>query len=109
MIGDADAFAGLQKALGRLTRRFEHVVLTADLRRVSRKYLGYAYRLVHLDAGCAIGQCHVVCRSLGYEVQLASRWSDARIGELLAADPATEPVTAILSLAPDERKTKWRQ
>jgi SagB-type dehydrogenase family enzyme len=75
-----------------------YVVLTAALHRVARKYHAYAYRLVHLDAGCALAQLRLVCLSLGLRTELSPRWDDERLGRCLRMDPAAEPVTAVAAL-----------
>jgi bacteriocin biosynthesis cyclodehydratase domain-containing protein len=73
------------------------VVLVADLSRLGRKYGRFAYRLAHLDAGCAITQVAAVAGGYGLGLRLAARW-DESVGQLLRLDPVAHVVTAIAVL-----------
>lgn len=76
------------------------LVLTAALARVGRKYSTFAYRSVHLDAGCALAQLGVVAEGYGLEPVVAARWNDDVILDALRLDAEQEPVTALFALRP---------
>lgn len=79
------------------------VVLTGALERVASKYGPFGYRIVYLDAGCAITQARWTAAGRGLELRAAVRWEDAAVGELLGLDVLAEPVTAVMSIvAPQE-------
>jgi hypothetical protein len=74
------------------------VVLVVELSRVLTKYGRFAYRLVHLDSGCAALQLGLVAQEYGLEVHFASRW-DGTVGPRLGLDPAREAIVAIATVA----------
>ncbi|MEU8581317.1 SagB family peptide dehydrogenase [Streptomyces abikoensis] len=80
------------------------VVLTGALARVASKYSGFAWRVVHLDAGVAIAQMSHVARSLGLTAQPLDRWDDLRLADVLDLDLDAEPVTGVLLLRPSALK-----
>lgn len=73
-------------------------ILTAALHHVGRKYGEFAYRLVHLDAGCALAQLRVVSAGYGVEVLTPTRWQDDRLAALLGLDQDQEPITGVAAL-----------
>lgn len=80
------------------------VVLTGALARVASKYSGFAWRVVHLDAGVAIAQMSHVARSLGLDARPLDRWDDLHLAGLLDLDLDAEPVTGVLLLRPSAAK-----
>lgn len=76
------------------------VVMTAALDRMAAKYGSSAYRLVHLDAGCALAQLRVVAAGYGLQVDLAPSWPDAALGRALRLDLDREPITVVAALRP---------
>ncbi|MEV6674682.1 nitroreductase family protein [Streptomyces sp. NPDC051162] len=80
------------------------VVLTGALARVASKYSGFAWRVVHLDAGVAIAQMSHVARSLGLDARPLDRWDDLHLADLLDLDLDAEPVTGVLLLRPSAAK-----
>ncbi|MEX2982481.1 SagB family peptide dehydrogenase [Streptomyces sp. C36] len=80
------------------------VVLTGALARVASKYSGFAWRVVHLDAGVAIAQMSHVARSLGLTAQPLDRWDDLHLADVLDLDLDAEPVTGVLLLRPSALK-----
>ncbi len=73
------------------------VVLVAEIGRLAGKYEGFAWRLAHLDAGCAAMQLSAVAAGHGIDVTFASSW-DEHLGELLELSPRTEVVTVVAAL-----------
>jgi SagB-type dehydrogenase family enzyme len=73
------------------------VVLVAAHARLSAKYRHFAYRLAHLDAGCASTQLTTVARAHGLEVEFATHW-DAGVAEVLGLARDDEFVTAVAVL-----------
>lgn len=74
------------------------VVLTGALERVAGKYGTFGYRIVNLDAGCAVAQLALAATARGLEVRVASRWNDDALGEALRITLDSEPVTAVVAL-----------
>lgn len=74
------------------------LILTAALDRMASKYGSSAYRLVHLDAGCAITQLRVVAAGYGLRADVAARWVDHLIAEQLGLTLDREPVTGVVAL-----------
>lgn len=73
------------------------LVLVADVGRLAGKYGSFAYRLAHLDAGCAAMQLAAVAAGCGLEVSLATSW-DAQLAGLLELKPEAELVTVVTGL-----------
>jgi SagB-type dehydrogenase family enzyme len=74
------------------------IVLVGAAGRLSQKYGDFAWRLTHLDSGCAALQLSLVSASYGLPVTFASAWP-AGLAELLELDPSREVVTAVAGLA----------
>jgi hypothetical protein len=74
------------------------IVLTAALRRLRKKYHGFTWRLVHLDAGCAAMQLRTVAGGYGMRVTFAATWP-AQLGQMLELDPRREIVTAVAAIS----------
>ncbi|HXL89355.1 MAG TPA: nitroreductase family protein [Streptosporangiaceae bacterium] len=74
------------------------LVLSAAIGRVARKYGSFAYRLVHLDAGCALTQLLAVAAARGYQVALADGWVNSTLIEALDLRPPAEIVTVVAGL-----------
>ena len=74
------------------------IVLTAALRRLRKKYHGFTWRLVHLDAGCAAMQLRTVAGGYGVRVTFAATWP-AQLGQMLELDPRREIVTAVAAIS----------
>ncbi|GAB1641476.1 SagB family peptide dehydrogenase [Krasilnikovia sp. MM14-A1259] len=103
-VGDQHALARLRdqddlSALGhRSGEPAAAIVLTAALARVASKYLGFAWRVVHLDAGAAIAQLAYTARAFGLAAHPLPRWDDQCIADLLDLDLDSEPVTGVVLL-----------
>ncbi len=74
------------------------VVLVGAAGRLWQKYGDFAWRLVHLDAGCAALQLHLVAASYGLPVTFASSWP-RQLAELLELVPGREVVTAVAAIS----------
>jgi len=74
------------------------VVLTGALDRVASKYGTFGYRIVNLDAGCAVAQFALAAAGHGLEVRVAARWDDELIADVLGIDLDSEPITAVIAL-----------
>jgi SagB-type dehydrogenase family enzyme len=79
------------------------VVLVGTVGRLAGKYGPFAYRLTHLDSGCAVTQLSVVARGYGLDVVLARSWSE-QLGQLLEIDPDGEIVTAVAGISARDRR-----
>ncbi|MFE0203403.1 hypothetical protein [Streptomyces sp. NPDC058985] len=73
------------------------MVFSAAHGRLARKYEEFAYRLAHLDAGCAATQLSAVSTARGWTVRFATRWSEA-FADLLDLSPDVQYVTAVAGL-----------
>ena len=73
------------------------MVFVAAHNRLATKYREYAYRVDHLDAGCASTQFTAVARAHGLEPRFATRW-DGRIAEALGLARDDQFVTAVAAL-----------
>jgi nitroreductase len=73
------------------------VVLVAAARRLANKYGWFAYRLAHLDAGCATVSFAAAAASRGLSTCFASGWPD-ELAELLELEPEREVITAVASI-----------
>ncbi|MFJ3694160.1 TOMM precursor leader peptide-binding protein [Streptomyces sp. NPDC090052] len=58
------------------------VVVTGAVYRLRGKYGDFAFRLAHLDAGCALAQCALVAAELGLEAELVSGDTGGLAGQL---------------------------
>jgi hypothetical protein len=74
------------------------LVLSAALARLAHKYEDFAFRLAHLDAGCAVGQLRLVAGALAFDLHIARSWSDSELAARLRLDPDLEPVTGVVAL-----------
>lgn len=72
-------------------------VFVAAHNRLATKYREYAYRVDHLDAGCASTQFTAVARAHGLAPRFATRW-DGRIAEVLGLARDDQFVTAVAAL-----------
>ncbi|HZU66450.1 MAG TPA: SagB family peptide dehydrogenase [Ktedonobacteraceae bacterium] len=95
---EMDAF--LREALPRESELLAdaYVILTAAHDRVSHKYSAFAYRIIHLDAGVALGQMHMVASGLGLSAQTIQSWADDRIADRLDLEDIKEAITGVLAL-----------
>lgn len=73
------------------------LVCTAAHHRVAGKYREFAYRLTHLDAGCATTQLAAAAAGHGLGVRFATRWDDS-LADLLDLTPDGQYVTAVAGL-----------
>jgi SagB-type dehydrogenase family enzyme len=83
------------------------LVLTGQLARVMRKYGAFAYRIVHLDAGCALAQLATAAAQLAVDVHPADDWDEDALAAALGLDRRAELVTAVLSLLPGDMREGW--
>jgi len=74
------------------------IVVTGALGRVAAKYGPFGYRIVLLDAGCAVAQLATVAAAAGIGIEVAARWDDHGLARRLGVDADTEPVTAVVGL-----------
>ncbi len=72
------------------------IILVGALHRVAQKYGPFAYRIINLDAGVALGQMHLVGSSLGLSTRTAQRWADDLIAADLNLTDLSEAVTGAL-------------
>jgi SagB-type dehydrogenase family enzyme len=77
------------------------VILVGAVGRLRQKYGDFAWRLTHLDTGCAALQLHLVAANFGLGVTFASAWP-AAISQLLELEPGREVVTAVAGLSADQ-------
>ncbi|WP_018680254.1 nitroreductase family protein [Actinokineospora enzanensis] len=73
------------------------LVFVGNIGRLRVKYGDFAYRLTHLDAGCATTQLAAVCAGYGVEVAFASRWS-SELGVAIELDVNDEIVTTVAGI-----------
>ncbi len=74
------------------------IALIGEAGRLGLKYGEFAWRLTHLDSGCAALQLHLVASGYGLRATFASRWP-ARLAEILELDPDREAVTVLAGLS----------
>lgn len=72
------------------------IITVAAHHRVLSKYSAFAYRLINLDAGVALGQLHMVGNSLGLRTRTIRRWADDIIDERLDLESVNEGVTGAM-------------
>lgn len=73
------------------------LVLTGATGRLAEKYESFAWRLAHLDAGCALTQLALVAAEHEADVQLAAGW-DPQLGELLTLETDRQVITAVVGI-----------
>lgn len=73
------------------------LVLVGSAGRLSQKYGDFAWRLTHLDSGCAALQLSVVAASCGLQTTFASSWPST-LSDQLELDPDREVITAVAGL-----------
>jgi len=73
------------------------LVLTAATARLAGKYESFAWRLAHLDAGCAATQLSLVATHHGLTVRFAGGW-DPGLADLLEIEPDRQVVTAVAGI-----------
>jgi SagB-type dehydrogenase family enzyme len=95
----AQILAGTDLDAGRTDAVF---VLVGDVGRLRQKYDTFAWRLAHLDAGCAALQLQLVAAGYGLRVVFASTWP-AQLAELLELHPGREVVTAVAGVCATSR------
>lgn len=78
------------------------IVLTAAHHRVIHKYGAFAYRIINLDAGVALGQMHLAASYLGVAARTVSRWADDLLADHLDLEDINEAVTAVCALRGNE-------
>jgi len=74
------------------------VLFTGAFHRVARKYSHFGYRLLHLDAGVAASQLHLLAGSLNIYSRTVTRWADDLVEEQLNLSPIRQQLTAIVAL-----------
>lgn len=74
------------------------LVVTANLRKVVRKYGTFGLRLALLDAGCAVSAAREVAGHRGMAWSLVTDWDDESLSEHLGISPTEEPIAAVLEL-----------
>jgi SagB-type dehydrogenase family enzyme len=72
------------------------IIMVAAHHRVLSKYGAFAYRIINLDAGVALGQLHMVGSSLGLKTHTVRRWADDIIADRLNLEAINEGVTGAL-------------
>ncbi|MDD9375791.1 TOMM precursor leader peptide-binding protein [Streptomyces sp. ZAF1911] len=78
-----------------------HLVLTAELARVARKYGPFSYRVGNLDAGCALAQLSIAARRTGLDCRLLdpTPWHPYRERVVGVSGPSL--ITAVVRLTRD--------
>lgn len=95
LLADEVPLADVLAGTGLDATRYDAVlVLVAAHRRIEQKYQGFAYRLAHLDAGCAAAQLAAVAAGSGLAAEFAARWGED-LHERLDLVPQHEYVTAV--------------
>ncbi len=74
------------------------LVVTANLKKVVRKYGTFGLRLALLDAGCALTAARRVAGHLALGFSLATDWDDEALGDYLGISPNEEPIAAVMEL-----------
>lgn len=80
------------------------IVLTAAHHRVLHKYSAFAYRIINLDAGVALGQMRLVASYLGLAARVEPRWADDVLADRLDLEDINEAVTAVCALRGGEQR-----
>jgi SagB-type dehydrogenase family enzyme len=73
------------------------VLLVGDVQRLARKYGDFAFRLAHLDAGCAAAQLSAVATGLGLDFEIAGSW-DAKLADAIDLSEGREILAAVAGL-----------
>jgi SagB-type dehydrogenase family enzyme len=73
------------------------IILVGEAGRLSEKYSEFAWRLTHLDTGCAALQLHLVAEDYSLRTTFAATWPK-QVAELLDLDQRHEIITAIAAL-----------
>ncbi|MFE0459574.1 tpaE [Kitasatospora sp. NPDC058965] len=74
------------------------LVVTANLKKVVRKYGTFGLKLALLDAGVALSAAREVATHLALDFSLVTDWDDERLSGLLGISPDQEPVAAVMEL-----------
>lgn len=80
------------------------IVLTGAYGRVASKYLAFAYRVIHLDAGVAVAQMQAVAKGLGLSFVTLPHWNEKKLFGHLEIDKEREPITAVCALSGGRRQ-----
>lgn len=75
------------------------IVLIGAFGRVATKYGTFAYKLINLDAGAAIGQLCLAAAGLSINLRVAPRWADDIIEEQFNLRTTIEQSTALMALS----------
>jgi SagB-type dehydrogenase family enzyme len=81
------------------------IVLVGEVGRLRQKYGDFAWRLTHLDTGCAALQLHLVAEGHGLRATFAATWP-TQVAELLDLDQRHEIITAIAALTMTETRER---
>lgn len=93
-----DAFTCEALALEHQDLADAYLVLAAAHHRVAHKYAAFAYRIINLDAGVALGQIHMAARGTGLVAQTVQKWADDQLGDRLNLEHINEAVTGVLAI-----------
>lgn len=74
------------------------VIMTGAIMRVAKKYRTFAYRVVHLDAGCALSHAALAARGRKVTFVNHSAWDDDLLARATHIDSETETVTGMFDL-----------
>lgn len=74
------------------------IVITGDLTKIMTKYGTFGFRLVFLDAGCAMATLRESGAHLGVEARPLTEWDDDALLAALAGSTTDEPIVAVASL-----------
>lgn len=103
--------AGVCEFMGRVLGRKESdlpdalIVLTGALFRLAGKYGPFAYRLVHFDAGAALGQLHLVAGGMGLSSRTVLCLADDLVQKQFNLESDEVP-TAVVEISCTPRKEK---
>ena len=74
-------------------------IFTGAYHRLEAKYGAFSYKLLHLDAGVAANQLHLLCCDMQIYWDIQSAWADDLIEQQLNLEPFDELCTAIVALS----------
>jgi len=74
------------------------IFLVGGVARLSGKYGHFAYRLINLDAGCALAQMGILARAAGVTMRAAPSWTERIARSDLELLPGRELITAVVGL-----------
>ncbi|MGP4066179.1 nitroreductase family protein [Oceanobacillus sp. M65] len=74
------------------------IVITGNLERTAGKYNGFAYKIIHLDAGVALSQMQAVSKGLDLKMRMYDQWNEERLVDFLGINHYKEPVVGLAGI-----------